>query len=244
MAFTYTWANILTQVQDLQKGMSFGGNEVTYCDKVGSAIYNYRPWFWKLTTIAGGTIPLVDGTQDYSVPANVNRITNLYLKRTDVTPAATRELDIAQDLAVDLVPRSPYAIRCAGLQAGVGLIRLEAAVAIPTGTAWEIDGIFKINYARVAATTDTLWFPDHYAQVPVEGLLYWSYRRADDSRAGTAQRAENGRTVYTGQLAVFMEALNAMAKDQDDQGIQSVFPENTLGRGRDSWSGPNIFGVF
>jgi hypothetical protein len=215
---------------------------VSITDLVSSRMWIYRPWWQTLTTIAPGTLPLVDGIQDYSAPVNIYRLTKCSLVRTDVTPNQAYELGIAQDLSVDLTKRVHTSIRTASYQAGVGKIRLEAAVQISGTTAVQINGEYQTNPTKITALNQQLWFQDHVLfGAFVEGLKYYAYQLADDLRAGGVQTIENGQPVYAGQMAQWFAAMNDAAKAEDFPGIETAFPAETLGVGRDIGGGFSIF---
>lgn len=216
-------------------------DQLKYCDIVSSKVWTYYPWFRSKTTIAPGLIPLVDLIQDYSSPPNLYRLTKGSLVRTDTTPDEHRELDVMQELDVDMIARTPYAIRAISMQAAVGQLRLESAVTVPSGTTWEIRGEYQINPNKVTALTDPMWMDDQYFDIAVAGILYWLYKQSDDPRAGTAAMSPNGQIQYSGQLAEFWAFVNIMKASEDLSGIDGVFPGEPMGVGRDS-TGLNIFG--
>jgi hypothetical protein len=240
---TYTWSDIMDLARlRYGKGIPLDAAlQARLCDMVSSTVWTKYPWFLSRTTIAAGLIPLVDGTQDYSTPANFLRITKCSLLRTDTTPNQAIELNVSNDLPVDLVKRSPYSIKAAASQAGVGKIRLEAAVQVPTGTTWEINGEYQQHHAKVSATSQNPWWHDDFVNLGIEGLLYQLYKIGDDSRAGGTQKIENGKSIYTGQLATFHDEIDNMYKTEDYGGIQSLFPDSPMGQGRDANGGFNIY---
>ena len=242
MAFTYKWSELVNLVLAQTKNQVTGDSiDVIHCDMVSSQIAARYPWKSVETTFEDGQIPLVNNTQDYSVPPNLWRLGTAWLIRTAVDPHDTVNLDIRDSLAIDLKPRSPYTTRAVSLEAGVGLLRLETAVQIPSGDAWQLQGTYQINPTKVIATTQPLWIEDHYAWVAVEGLTYWYYKLADDPRAGTAASDGKGSMNYTGQLAVFMDAVKQMTDAEDIGGNDQLFPSDPLGIGR-QFSYPTIFG--
>lgn len=203
----------------LAKGVpTSAADQARMCDITSSVMWRAHPWRYAKTTIGDDQIPLVDGEQDYSTPANLFRVTKLSLVRTDVTPDFHSELTVRQELDVDLVKRSPYAIRAASHQAGEGQLRLESAVQISSGTTWRLRGEFQRNPTKIAALTQDMWFDDHWLDVPVHGLLYWLYRQGDDQRSET-------------ELALFHSSIESMWRAEDKGGIDGYFPSESLGGG-------------
>lgn len=218
------------------------GNKLLICDMVNSKIWKYRPWLRSLTTIAAGSIPMVDGQQDYSPPTQIYRLMKASFVRIDVTPSEIRELDIAQDLSVDLSPRSYVQIRAASLQPAFGVIRLESAINVPTGATIELQGTVQNNPAKITATSQNLWFDDHtLMEAFVEGINYWSYKLADDPRAGGVAAGMGGRAQYSGQAAAFIGAMDLAASAEDFPSQETYFPSESIGAGRDMGSGFSIF---
>lgn len=229
MAKTYLWSDIITDVKKYAKGIPSSTIDAITCDKVSATMWNKYPWFDAKTNIPSGTLPLVTGTQDYNSPTNIFRLLKLSLVRTDTTPDQPIEIDVKGDLPMDLVNISPYAIRCGSLQAAVGKIRLEAPPEIPSGTTWEINGEYQIQHTKISTTSQGCWFDDAYLTAAEEGLMYWYYKLADDPRAGTLQKVENGRAIYSGQLGAFHAAIDSMYAAEDYGGIQNLFPDEPMG---------------
>lgn len=243
MGFTTTWNDLVTVGSAYAKGLPLQKVTPQICDFVSQDMYIEYPWKQTITNTAAGTIPLIDSTQDYTCSApNIMRPLKAWLERTDVTPHENRDLDLRDDLSVDMYPRSYISIRAVSLQQSLGLFRLESAVQIPTGVRIELHVDYQINPIKVTSLNDPLWFDDRYAVVALEGLLYWVYKLADDSRAGSAQTDPTGRsTGYGGQLGIYKAALNRMKSAEDYGALDSVFPGEPMGVGRDT-NALNIFG--
>jgi hypothetical protein len=197
---------------------------------VHGVIWRAQPWRETVTTIASGLIPLSDGVQDYSPPPQIYRLLRAAILRTDTTPDQSRELDVMDQLAVDLTPKSYTGIQAIALQRAVGQLRLDTAVSVPTGITLEIAGEFQLHPSKVTALTQKPFFDDKYMNVFIEGLLYWLYKKQDDP------------TREQTQYAVFKAALEQMAKDEDFGGTDLYFPGETMGLGYDSGSG--VISVF
>lgn len=214
---------------------------VQVCDMVSSDMWKYFPWRVSVTNIPTGTIPLVDGTQDYNAPTNIYRLTMAGIRRLDVTPNEYWEMNVTREISEDLAPRSYRSIRSACLQPALGKLRLESAVSVPSGMSLELGGEYQMNPPKITALTDDLWFDDQHLNVFIEGLLYWAYRYADDSRAGGLAKVR-GSVVKVGQFGAFWDAVENMAASEDYGTIESLYPEQSIGVGRDLMWGPNIFG--
>lgn len=246
MAQTYTWNNLVTTASALLKGVGqFAANAVSFCDSVSSDMYSAYPWKETITTTetAPGLTPLLNGIQDYSLSApNVWRLLNASIWNVTQVPACVQTLNVVEQLATDLYPRSYSAIRDICIQQGIGLLRLDAAINVPTGMLLEVRYDYQINPTKITALTNNCWFDDKWKRVGEEGLLYYGYKLSDDPRAGTAQfNATTGNFVYSGQLAVYKSALMEMKMAEQFGSTKLVFPGEGMGEGRDQNS-LNIFG--
>jgi len=206
-------------------------------------MYSEYPWKQTITNTANGTIPMIDSVQDYPASApNIARLLKAWLVRLDVTPNEAMDLDVVKDLSVDLYPRSYLGIRAVSMQQSIGKFRLEAAVNIPSGIQVELRCDYQIDPIKVVNLAQIIWFDDRYAVVALEGLLYWVYKLADDTRAGSATTdAYNRVTGYTGQLGTYKSALGRMKSAEDFGFTELLFPQSPMGLPRDSNS-LNIFG--
>lgn len=230
MAQTYHVSDAAAVLEPLLKNVG-GLAAITpqLADMVSSEMWVSFPWRISVTNIPTGTIPLVDGQQDYSAPTNIYRPTQLGIRRTDTTPNQYRELTVSRDLSEDLDPKSWQAIRSACLQPSLGKLRLESAVNVPTGVTLELGGEYQMNPPKITSTTNDLWFEDQHLHVFLRGLMYWAYRLADDNRAER-------------QLIEFRTELEAMARAEDYGTIEGIFPEASIGIGKDALWVNNFFG--
>jgi len=221
MALTYQWSQAMSIARSgfSKKVPTSDADQILLCNMVNSEMWTAHPWRQAKTTIAPGSTPLVDGDQDYNSPIAMFRPLKLSLVRTDTTPDQHRELEVRQELDVDLVKRSPYSIKAAGLQAGVGRIRLEAAVQITSPETWEIQGEYHRNPEKITKLDSDMWFEDHWFHVPVHGLLYWLKRQSDDPDAET-------------QYALFRAGIEQMWRAEDYGATDGFFPSEALGAGR------------
>lgn len=232
MAQTYKVADGLDLAKKLGKGVPFTGVDVSICDMVSSAMYKAYPWrdTLKVSPDNWTEVSLVDATQDYATGlTDIFRITQFWMRRTDTSPNQVRDLRVAKNLTIDLLSKSPYAVRAASYQAGINKFRLESAIQVPSGTTWKLGGEYQPHPTKITDLQDTLWFQDEHLETFAAGLVYWAYRLADDKRAGEQSSTEDGRTTYTGQLAVFMSKIRKMAEDEDFGNIDSYYPDEPIG---------------
>lgn len=232
MSQIYTVNDAMKIARTMGKGVPFTGVDMSIADLVNSVMYKAYPWRDTLKTSPDNwtEVALVDGSQDYATGlTDLFRMTQFWIRRTDVTPNEVRNISVSKNVTIDLIKKSPYAIRLASYQAGANKFRLETAVQVATGTTWKIGGEYQPHPTRLTDLEDTFWFQDEHLEVFAKGLTYWAYRLADDGRAGAAQRAEGVRTVYTGALAEFMDGINQMAAAEDFGNVDTYYPDEPLG---------------
>jgi hypothetical protein len=234
VAFTYKWSDVVNMAKPFVKNipLATGNTDIMACDFVSSRIASAVPWAPLTQTMA--PVSLVDGTQDYDVPINVFRLLQVRLTNTGVTPNQSIELNIQHSLAPDLTPRSWQAIRAVSLEPGVGQLRLESAVQVPSGATYQIDGEYQINQTKITALSQDLWFSDSYVHVAMSGLLYYFYKMAGMAEAGILQADQtSGRSSGTGQLGEFIAGIWEMRRvEMGDYGEQ-MHPSESLGSGQD-----------
>lgn len=249
--YTTIWRDLTDRaapfVKNIPGTLTISGRSVDVwagiANMVSDQMYTVYPWKDTIQDVGAAQITLSDGVQDYDVPQNIYRMTKVEIVRTDITPNEWRELDVQDDLDVNLVSYSYQDIKAASLQASVGKIRLESAVAVPSGYALELHCDYQINPMKVTATSDSCWFKDQYNSVAFAGILYYAYKLADDPRAGTATTNFRGQAQYTGQLGEWMTALNKMQQAEDYGPNEQYYPGEPMGAWRDWGVGiPRIFG--
>src|SRR6185437_9305220 len=104
-------------------------------------------------------VSLTDGNQDFATGlTDIFRITRFWINRTDVSPNDARELNVAQNLAVDLIPKSPSNINQACYQPGINQFRLEAAIRIGSGSVYTLCGEYQPQHTKLTDVQDPLWF--------------------------------------------------------------------------------------
>jgi hypothetical protein len=239
---TYLWSDIINLARlRFAKGLPADATmQAQLCDLVSAEMWRSFPWRASRSSIASGLIALVDGTQDYSVPTNFYRLTKASLCRTDTTPDEHRELAVADDIPINLTKASPYNIRQVSHQADAGMLRLEQAVQIASGTTWELRGEYQRLHSKVTTTASNPWFDDMHQGVAIEGLLYQFYKLSDDDRAGGVVKVEHGRASFAGQYAAFRAGIDMMAAAEEYGGNQTLFPDSPMGA--TDVSGLAIFG--
>lgn len=231
MPQTYLISDVAAILEPMLKNVG-GLTAITpqLADMVSSEMWGIYPWRVSITNIPAGSLPMVDGQQDYSAPTNIYRLLKASIVRTDTTPDENWELNVARDLSADLVTKSYQSIRSACLQPALGLLRLESAISVPSGTLLEWSGQYQMNPQKITAMGDQLWFDDQHLQAYLKGMMYWAYKLSDDPRAAT-------------QLNEYRQAVEQMARAEDYGTIESIFPGESIGGGRDTGWGLNIWGM-
>jgi hypothetical protein len=232
VAQTYSWNDVLTLTGKLYKGIPISSVTPLICDMVSSKMWNRAMWKERVANIPATSIPLVSGTQDYSVPTNICSLLRARICRTDVTPNEYYPIDgfqIKEHLEPNLVSRGYPSILSISHESDLGKFRLEAAPYIPSTTTLYLQGEYELNPTKVSATSQSCWFQDQYVDVAVKGVAHFGYRIADDPRAGQLQKVEGGKSAYTGMLGEFMAALDDMAADQDFGALPQLSPTDSIG---------------
>lgn len=160
--------------------------------------------------------------------------------RQDVTPNEFREMRLINNLSPELTWQG-------GIDTNLSIgwlygttFRWFRACVVGTNQLVQFQGYYQYSPAKI--TNDKMQtafpFPDEYYEVFTEGLKWKFYSLSDDPRAGTVMAAKNGAVQYSGQLAVFYDALVEMARTEDlSNGDDFEFPEAPLGTGRTFWPG-------
>ena len=227
----YTFDEAITVVKAFVKNAPTTSMQTVACDQAYSRIWFAYPWEWTLGALTA--IPLVDGTQDYTVSNNdFFKLVEARITRTDLTPDEYQELNILEfmppELAIKIgwqnfqsISRDPRSAK----------LRLEAAASVPSGVTMQIDGVYQKYPAKLTATTGNLVSPDYHFQTFLDWLTYYFYKFTDDSRAGgVAVSKATGEKTYSGQLAVAMDSLTTMIATEDARdGTGYLFPDNPLG---------------
>lgn len=227
---TITWNDTFQLARNLgAKKMIVDNLDVNICQFVAARMYTYHPWQFSLVQQVQ-TIPLVNGQQDYPAPDDMYRLTQAWIEvQYDGSPNQNYNLNVVQNLTPDLNPTGFYGNGSIQFMRNFGILRLANASQVVNAPqpAW-IDVEYQPQATKVTDTSQFLPFPDEYAQIAVEGVLYWLYKFGDDERAGTMVKQGNS-VEYTGQQAVFEGMLAEMAGEESAGNIDTIFPSDTMG---------------
>ncbi|KKK96736.1 hypothetical protein LCGC14_2659780 [marine sediment metagenome] len=178
---------------------------------------------------------LTNDTQDF---ANGNndflQLLHARITRTDTTPDRTVELTATTFLAPDLNLKGGMdSIQFVAHLPITDEFRFDRTLSIATGVTLQLDGEYQTTPTTVTdallANAANFPLPDRYFNVAVEGCKWKLYQFSDDQRAGTVVLQDN-RTVYTGQLGVFMGFLEQMKRAEDTFDASDFeFPDVPLG---------------
>lgn len=230
----YTLQNIVDLVKTLSRNVPVTGVDSQLVDFVDSIMYRHS--IWKMTLKTMTAIPLVDGTQDYSIAGVTDWYRPAYLRitRTDTTPDQYVSLNIMSHLEPELQVKHgfPHFTNIAVIDETTKVLRLDTAASVPTGVTLQIDGAYQVTKTQIGDTQlagASGWIPDHYVDVLAEGLKWKFWQMIDDPRAGNVVVDRHGNRQYTGQLGVFWDALQEMAAAEDaGDGMALTVPSEPL----------------
>jgi hypothetical protein len=137
--------------------------------------------------------------------------------------------DIVKRLPVNLVPYTYTMIHQITQQPNQQLLRLSAATAVALSQPYSLELEYQPVRPPVSALTEACWFPDDYVRIGDEGILYELYRFNNDPRAGTVSYTADGSAVYSGQLAVWMNALKSAAGAEREGSVDTFVPDSAIG---------------
>lgn len=243
---TYTYANLVTLADNMVSGVSTSGIDVTAIDVINSIFWCY-PYPWRWATAAITPVALADGTQDFALTnTNVFQVHSARIARTDTTPDQYKDVMIMKWMEPELSLKVSFpnfgSVAYLNL-ADANKIRLPAAISIPSGQTLQIEGEYKKNPTKLTSTSSTVVFPDHYAHVFIQGLIWYYYKFSRDKRQGTLQVVQ-GVPIYTGALGEFMDALHWCAEQEDWGKGETKFPDQPLGASAGSTYVTGLFGPF
>lgn len=228
---TYIFTDVMNVVKDLTHQIPTTVSQVYVCDKIASIVHLYWPWNWALFKIS--PILAIDGMQDYplTLPANFYKLTAGRIIRTDVSPFQYQPIKIAGHLEAEVQRQgSINTIQSISFEANINAIRLDIPLQVQGTTAYFIDLDYQSTPTKVMTLAAVICPPDRYFNVFVEGVLWGIYRLADDPRTGAVTINRAGDKTYTGQLGVFMTALEEMRRMEDSgQSLDNRWPEEPLG---------------
>lgn len=225
--------------------MQIGNFDTKICQLVASRMYTYRPWSWSLKFGAPNSIPLLPGIQDYPAPDDIYDLVAAWFTITSPqpngqpydpfnpnlggSPSQNWQLEVVDFLSPDLNPNGFLFGGAITLISNPNVFRLNRAVQPPTpqNPAF-LNFQYQPKMEKITDTSMAVPFPDEYADVAAQGLLYWLYKFGDDDRAGTTVRQGNN-VEYTGQLGEFEASLFRTAALDQTSEVSTFFPESSLG---------------
>lgn len=232
---TITWNTIAELARNLgAKKVQVGSSDVTIAQLVATRMYTYRPWQFSLVRDID-TILFVNGQQDYPAPSSMYRLTQAWIHVTN--PGSVDQfinLDVVANLTPDLNPTGVYGTGELMFMKNLSLLRLARPIQVNAGSNPSfLNTEYQPRAAKITDMSQYLPVPDEYAQIAVEGYLYWLYKFGDDERAGTTVKQGNA-IEYTGQLGVFEALLMQMAGDETAGDVQTIFPSESFGANNQS----------
>ena len=230
---TYTYANMVTLADSMCAGISTSGIDVTAIDFIDAMFWRYYLWRWTTASLTPVSLTSSsDGVQDFSLSnTDVLRLISMRIARTDLSPVQNKDLMVMKWLEPELVMKIsfPNFSSCAHYQiADASKIRFPAALSIPSGQTLSIRGEYQKVRTKLTATSSSVVFPEDYANVFAEGLIWYYYRFTRDKRQGDMEIVDH-RAVYTGQLGIFMDAMQNAAETEDWGKGETRFPDQPIG---------------
>lgn len=158
------------------------------------------------------------------------------------SPAATiwpldGSLNLVKRLPMNLLPYPYTAIRSICQQPNQPLLRLDAATAVSLSLPYSLELEYQPIRPPVQSLDEYCWFPDDYTAIAEEGLLYYLYKYNNDPRAGSASYSQGGQVAYSGQLAVWMGAIESAAAAERAGSVNSFTPSDSLGADYSTYPG-------
>lgn len=211
MAATYEPIAVFDYAKISIKNMPLDTVMTRLVDDVQKMIWNFAPWRWTIGTL--DPITVTAGATDFTI---VNPQSDfLYVAKAYITNGQ-QNIDL---LPTSVLPATPTILgqprNISYLSGTTPKFRLYPGFgSLPSGDAWTLRTWYKkispvITKANIT-TAGALVMDDEYYWVFQEGCLYRAYFYADDARAGTVAINSKGDKQYTGQLGVFMAALDTM----------------------------------
>jgi len=213
MASTYKPYRAFEYAGEFIKRMNL--NEVGHMilDHALKHMWMTAPWRWTVGALT--PVTLASNTEDYTITRPTPTDDMLYLLRAQYVQAqaggkdGARDLDIESYLPTNVIIGQPSAV---ALTSSTNL-RVFPKPGTLSGTN-QIVLQYKKTCSQITKqnmhTAGVQVFDDEWFPVYVQGVLYYAYMFADDTRAGSAS-VQPGGTAYSGQLGVYRAALNEMA---------------------------------
>jgi hypothetical protein len=227
---SYTFTDVMTVVNDMTHQVPTAISQVYVCDKINSIVHLYWPWRWTKYTIS--PITALNGIQDYAnVPLDFYQILAGRINRTDVTPAQIQPIKVVGHLEPEVQRQgSINTVQCVSFEPTINSFRLDIPLEVSGTTVYTISLDYQNQPTKVSALAQAICPPDQYFNVFVEGVLWGIYRLADDPRTGSVTINRAGDKQYSGQLSVFMDALETMKRNEDSgEALNNRYPEEPLG---------------
>jgi hypothetical protein len=237
---SYTFTDVMTVVKDLTHQIPTTTSQIYVCDKINSIVHLYYNWRWTMFPVT--PITGQNGVQDYAfVPNDFNRLVAARIIRTDVSPSQIQPIKVAGHLEGEVQRQgSINTVQSISYEPVVNSFRLDIPLEISGTTAYTISADYQRLPTKITALAQAICPPDVYFNVFVEGVLWGIYRLADDPRTGAVTVNRQGDKQYSGQLAVFMSALEDMKRSEDfGDALNNRYPEEPLGWARTG--NPGIF---
>jgi hypothetical protein len=137
-------------------------------------------------------------------------------------------LDVVKTLDNNLYPNTAQKIHQITQIGNSGEWRLSQATYVPADQPFELFGQYQPFSPKIIDLGKLLWMPDNYSNLAEAGILYYLYKANNDPRAGAAS-FQNGRMVYSGQLAVWMGEIEMAAEQEREGSVDTFSPEDSLG---------------
>ena len=191
-----------------------------------------KAWLRYPQPIAGSsnTVPPFDDPAYWALIAA--QLSQTYVQGQDVTVDAPAfffyPLVVVKTLDNNLYPNTAQQIRQITQIGNSGTWRLSRATYVPADQPFELFGQYQPFAPKIDDLGKVPWFPDEYMNLAESGVLYYLYKANNDSRAGAAS-FQDGRMVYSGQLAVWMGEVESAAEEEREGSVDTFVPEDSLG---------------
>jgi hypothetical protein len=191
-----------------------------------------KAWLRYPQPIAGSsnTVPPFDDPSFFALQAAIASQT--FVQGQDVivdTPAFFfYPLDVVKTLDNNLYPNTAQQIRQITQIGNSGEWRLSRATYVPADQPFQLFGQYQPFAPKIVDLGKLLWMPENYTNLAQAGILYYLYQANNDTRAGAAS-FQNGRMVYSGQLAVWMSEIESAAEEEREGSVDTFTPEDSLG---------------
>lgn len=247
MAATYTYNDLLSMVKTFPRDQQNNLAPVL-CNLATNLIWHAYDWRESISVLP--PFYLIPGEQDHRlppiiVPTNFHGFRKTDLARYTSGAIAKSPLEPIKDLALTHIQAPPTAISYEKSFEG---FRLHPRVPFNIGSpTWFVEGTYKARPTKITNTTmdSTLPFDDQYLNVWVEALQ-WAYLKMSNSPSAGLAQINGPQTVFSGQLANAMAAIDVMAANEglNDSDAQ-IAPSSPLVPGGLGipYSFPSLFGT-